>query len=130
MNVGRNEFYPVPNVDSEVICFELKDNKEYLKDDTFFFKLVRDSFKFKRKTIRNNLKNYENDIIKVIDSFITVNNYDINLIINNIHHHNIPLNLLLLLLFHIVYYYYCIGIAHLNLLNMHPIIHKSSLYHL
>ena len=29
------------------------------------------------------LKNYEKDIIKVIDSFINVNNYDIYLIINN-----------------------------------------------
>lgn len=75
LNVGRNEFYPVPNVDSEVICFELKDNKEYLKDDTFFFKLVRDSFKFKRKTIRNNLKNYD---LSKIESVLKKYNFDLS----------------------------------------------------
>ena len=62
-NVSRNEFVPVPNVDSEVICFEKKKEQLKVKDEELFFKLVRDSFKFKRKTIKNNLKNY--DLIKV-----------------------------------------------------------------
>ena len=58
-NVSRNEFVPVPNVDSEVICFEKKKKQLKVNDEELFFKLVRDSFKFKRKTIKNNLKNYD-----------------------------------------------------------------------
>lgn len=57
-NVSRKEFIPVPNVDSEVICFEKKKEKLKVNNEELFFKLVRDSFKFKRKTIKNNLKNY------------------------------------------------------------------------
>ena len=62
-NVSRNEFIPVPNVDSEVICFEKKNEQLNVKDEELFFRLVRDSFKFKRKTIKNNLKNY--DLLKI-----------------------------------------------------------------
>ena len=37
----------------------------YLKyDEELFFKLVRDSFKFKRKNLRNNLKGYNLDKIE------------------------------------------------------------------
>jgi 16S rRNA (adenine1518-N6/adenine1519-N6)-dimethyltransferase len=58
-NVNRNEFIPVPNVDSVVVSLTLKDEREFLKNESHFFELVRDSFKFKRKTIKNNLKNYD-----------------------------------------------------------------------
>ena len=34
-----------------------------LKDSTLFFNLIRDSFRFKRKTLRNNLKKYDLNII-------------------------------------------------------------------
>lgn len=61
--VSRNQFYPRPNVDSVVVSFENKCEKENLKDKDFFIKLVHDSFKFKRKTLRNNLKNYDLDKI-------------------------------------------------------------------
>ena len=62
-DVSRKEFIPIPNVDSEVISLELKKEKLQVKNEEFFFKLVRDSFKFKRKTIKNNLKNY--DVLKI-----------------------------------------------------------------
>ncbi len=63
LDVSRNVFMPKPNVDSIVIEFKKKDNKYELKDEKLFFDLVRDSFKQKRKTLKNNLKNY--DLTKV-----------------------------------------------------------------
>ena len=63
--VSRNSFYPVPNVDSAVVSFFRREDKVLLKDIDFFYKLVRDSFKFKRKTLRNNLNGY--DLVKVLE---------------------------------------------------------------
>ena len=60
--VGRGNFVPVPNVDSIVISFTKKESLK-LKDEKVFFKLVKDSFRFKRKTIRNNLEGYDLDKI-------------------------------------------------------------------
>lgn len=62
--VSRNNFYPIPNVDSAVIKMVLKDNRLPVKDFGIFFKLVRDSFQFKRKTLRNNLRDYDLDKIE------------------------------------------------------------------
>ena len=59
INVDRNLFNPRPNVDSMVISLTKKEKKYDVKDKDTFFKLVRDSFKFKRKTLRNNLKGYD-----------------------------------------------------------------------
>ena len=61
--VDRSEFVPVPNVDSEVISFTEKKEKLKLDDFAFFERLVRDSFQFKRKNIKNNLKNYDLDVV-------------------------------------------------------------------
>ena len=63
MFVSRNSFFPKPNVDSEVIALKKKDNRKKVINEELFFKLVRDSFRFKRKNIRNNLKNYDLDTI-------------------------------------------------------------------
>lgn len=64
--VNRLEFNPVPNVDSEVISFTRKDKLLELKDKDLFFKLVKDSFRFKRKNIKNNLKSYNLDMIEKV----------------------------------------------------------------
>lgn len=56
--VSRNAFYPKPNVDSIIISLNKKD-KTKAHDEDKFFKLVRDSFTQKRKTLRNNLKGYD-----------------------------------------------------------------------
>ncbi len=61
--VSRNQFVPVPNVDSVIVSFTEKKDKKYLKDFTFFQKVVRDSFQFKRKTIKNNLRSYDLDTV-------------------------------------------------------------------
>lgn len=57
--VSRNSFFPKPNVDSIIISFTRKDNNYNVKNEELFFKLIKDSFKQKRKTLRNNLKEYD-----------------------------------------------------------------------
>ena len=66
MYVSRNAFTPKPNVDSEVISLRRKKERKVVDNEELFFKLVRDSFKFKRKNIRNNLKNYDLNIIEEV----------------------------------------------------------------
>lgn len=61
--VSRNAFIPKPNVDSIVISLREKKDKRVVDNENLFFNLIRDSFKFKRKNIKNNLKNY--DLVKV-----------------------------------------------------------------
>jgi len=53
--VGRNSFYPIPNVDSAIIRFDAKCEKLKLNNMEDFNKILRESFKQKRKTLRNNL---------------------------------------------------------------------------
>ena len=64
--VSRDEFIPAPNVDSAIVSFVEKDNKLKLKDYNFFEQVVRDSFQFKRKNIRNNLKKYDLNIVESV----------------------------------------------------------------
>jgi len=66
MNVSRNVFLPKPNVDSIIVEFKKKDKLLFLKNEDIFFKLVRDSFTQKRKTLRNNLKGYDLEKIEEI----------------------------------------------------------------
>ena len=68
--VSRNVFYPKPNVDSAIVIFEKKDKKTMVKNEDMFFKLVRDAFGQKRKTLKNNLKGYDLEKIeKILNSF-------------------------------------------------------------
>ena len=68
--VSRNCFVPKPNVDSIVISLCEKENKKKVDNEDLFFKIIRDAFKFKRKNIRNNLKNYDlNKIFNVLKKY-------------------------------------------------------------
>lgn len=68
--VSRNVFYPKPNIDSAVVVFNKKDNKIKVNNEDFFFKLVKDAFVQKRKTLKNNLKGYDLDKInKTLSKF-------------------------------------------------------------
>jgi 16S rRNA (adenine1518-N6/adenine1519-N6)-dimethyltransferase len=70
MNVSRNVFLPKPNVDSIIVEFKKKESLIPLKNEQLFFQLVRDSFKQKRKTLRNNLKEYDlQKIEKVLQKY-------------------------------------------------------------
>lgn len=61
--VSRNCFVPKPNVDSIIISLNRKKDLLPLNNEKLFFELVRDSFRFKRKTLRNNLKGY--NLVKI-----------------------------------------------------------------
>lgn len=63
-NVNRSKFYPIPNVDSSVIKLVAKEKLDV--DFAKFNKFVKDSFTFKRKNLRNNLKSYDQEKIKDI----------------------------------------------------------------
>lgn len=65
MDVSKNVFIPKPNVDSIVVMFT-KHDKEYVKDIELFYKLVKDSFVQKRKTLKNNLKGYDLDKVEMV----------------------------------------------------------------
>ena len=73
--VSRKQFIPEPNVDSIIISFSEKNDKLELYDFKFFERIVKDSFQFKRKTIRNNLKKYNLDLIEQI---LIKYGYDLN----------------------------------------------------
>ncbi len=74
--VGKENFMPVPKVDSVVIELTLKEELLKVNNLDLFFKLVRDSFKFKRKTLKNNLKDYNlNAIFDVLRKY----NYDLSI---------------------------------------------------
>lgn len=74
-SVSRKEFIPEPNVDSVVISFTKREKMFPLKNQELFFKIVRDSFQFKRKNLRNNLKKYN---LNVISSVLAQYDYDLS----------------------------------------------------
>lgn len=72
--VDKNNFYPVPNVDSAVIRFN---KRKYLLDLVSFSKykkFINDAFMQKRKNLKNNLKNYDLEKIECI-----LKKYNLNL---------------------------------------------------
>lgn len=64
--VSNNCFIPKPKVDSCVVRFKLKDEKLPVNDINKFYKLIRDSFRFKRKNLKNNLSSYDLDKVNLI----------------------------------------------------------------
>lgn len=66
LNVSRNVFYPVPNVDSAVISFTPIRERDAEFEKTFF-ELVKNCFRMRRKTLHNNLKDfYDQELIEKI----------------------------------------------------------------
>ncbi len=63
-DVSRNCFVPKPNVDSVILSFVRKKEVPFVSDFSFFTKVVRDSFQYKRKTLRNNLKAYDMTVVE------------------------------------------------------------------
>lgn len=54
--VGRNCFVPSPNVDSAVMCLSVREQPEFsVKDEKFFFGLVKAAFAQRRKTAQNGI---------------------------------------------------------------------------
>ncbi len=73
--VSRKQFVPEPNVDSVIVSFTEKKDKLPLNDFKFFEKLVRDSFQYKRKTLRNNLKSYD---LKKVEEVLSTYSLDLS----------------------------------------------------
>ena len=73
MNVSRKVFYPQPNVDSAIISF--KPIRERDRDfEEGFFTFVKNSFRMRRKTLYNNLKDlYEKDAIEAMYQKLDLN---------------------------------------------------------
>lgn len=69
--VGKDKFYPVPKVDSVVVAMNKdKTISSKIIDKEIYFKLIKDCFVHKRKNLRNNLLNYDNDLImKVLSKY-------------------------------------------------------------
>lgn len=80
-SVSRKQFIPEPNVDSVVVSFHERKEKLPLKDFDFFEMIVRDSFQFKRKTIKNNLKKYD---LKIVESILQQHGYDLSVRAENL----------------------------------------------
>ena len=76
LNISKNVFIPKPNVDSIVVEFDKKNKKQELKNEKLFFEIVRNSFTQKRKTLRNNLKNYN---LNSIEETLKKYNMDLNI---------------------------------------------------
>ena len=74
-NVSRKQFVPEPNVDSVIISFTEKKDRLKLRNFDFFQQLVRDSFQYKRKTIRNNLKKYD---LEIVEKVLNNHKFDLN----------------------------------------------------
>ena len=73
--VSKGNFIPQPKVDSVVVSFEPIDRKDKVNDLDKFIKLVNDSFQFKRKILRNNLKEYD---LEKIDDVLKRYGLDLN----------------------------------------------------
>ncbi len=65
-DVSKFAFNPVPKVESAVVKFAKKSDCPNVKNEKLFFELITDAFKMKRKTLKNNLKNYNWSIIKKV----------------------------------------------------------------
>lgn len=91
-NVSKNCFKPKPKVDSVVLNFKSRKLNYYVNNEEIFLKLVKDSFQFKRKTLKNNLKLYDKELLNkayedlklsenvraeqlTIEDFIKISNY-------------------------------------------------------
>lgn len=77
IDVSKNSFYPVPEVDSTVIMLERKEKPDFeILDEDLFLKVNRLLFRQRRKTIVNNLK----DIYNKDDILMILNNLGINVL--------------------------------------------------
>lgn len=65
--VSRDDFIPVPKVDSAVIELVKKETEDIYKKEEYFV-FIKEAFKNKRKTLKNNLSNYDwNKIIEILN---------------------------------------------------------------
>lgn len=69
-NVSKESFKPKPKVESIILELKKKEHNYGVIDETLFFKLIKDAFRYKRKNLRNNLKEYDlNTIAKTLEHY-------------------------------------------------------------
>jgi 16S rRNA (adenine1518-N6/adenine1519-N6)-dimethyltransferase len=74
--VSRNCFYPMPAVDSVIIELKHRNEKKvFVNNEKLFLKLINDAFYYKRKNLRNNLRDYN---LKLIEEVLKKYNLDLN----------------------------------------------------
>lgn len=61
LNVSKNNFKPVPKVDSQIISLKRRNYHKLVKDEELLFKLIQIGFMQRRKTYLNNIKSYINN---------------------------------------------------------------------
>lgn len=66
IDLKNDVFFPKPKVDSAVLKFTKITPLINEKNEKKFNQLLKDSFQFKRKTIKNNLRDYNLDVIEKI----------------------------------------------------------------
>ena len=69
--VNKKCFYPVPKVDSSVIKLSRKNNNIINEDK--FYSFIKEAFSHKRKTLKNNLVNY--DFGFIYNNYLKNNNF-------------------------------------------------------
>ena len=74
-NISKGYFNPIPNVDSALLVMENNEKYKDINDIEKYKKIVKDSFNQKRKSIKNNLRNYDLDKLEEI---LLGNNKDLN----------------------------------------------------
>jgi 16S rRNA (adenine1518-N6/adenine1519-N6)-dimethyltransferase len=68
--VKRGNFSPVPQVDSAVLKFIFKKDISGLKDEELFRKIVRSTFNYRRKTLKNSLgRIFDKTVVYSINEF-------------------------------------------------------------
>lgn len=81
-NISKGYFNPIPNVDSALLVMENNGKYKDINDIEMYKKVVKDSFSQKRKSIKNNLKNYDLDkveeVLKENDNNLNVRAEDID----------------------------------------------------
>ena len=69
-DVSKTCFEPVPKVDSMVIKMHKKNDRKIVDNEELFYRIIQDAFKQKRKNLKNNLFNYNLELIeKVLKSY-------------------------------------------------------------
>ncbi len=74
-DVSRNNFTPKPNVDSSVIILSKRVSNIKVKDVKYLDEFLKNCFKFKRKNLRNNLKDYD---LNKINNILNKYGYDLS----------------------------------------------------
>jgi len=66
MDVKNIYFKPIPKVDSSVVVFKTRANRPAVNSEKLFFEIIKKAFTHKRKTIKNNLVEYNLDKINSV----------------------------------------------------------------